>query len=133
MSLVSRDSLVLFERLLKDKWVEIRVRLHKESRGDPANISASWNAYIKGLGGMVVRGKGITHRTVKRIVGGKLENQSRRKDADPDAIFRELRDLLNFNNDLVSGKVMIANPDRFGQWLLVPSDVVERALVLGLP
>jgi hypothetical protein len=133
MSLVSRDSLVLFERALKDKYMEIRGRLHKESRGDPANVSASWNAYIKGVGGRVVRGKGVTHRTVKRIVGGKVENQSRRKNSDPDAIFRELLDLLNFNNDQVSGKVMIANPDRIGQWLLVPSDVVERVLVLGLP
>jgi hypothetical protein len=133
MSLVSRDSLVLFERALKTKYVELSMKLSMESRGDRANVSASWNAYIKGLGGFVVRGKGVTHRTVKRIVGGKVEDVSRRKDADTNAIFKELVDLLNFKNESVSDKVMVANPDRLGQWLLIPSDVVERALVLGLP
>jgi hypothetical protein len=98
-------------------------------------VSASWNTYIKGLGGFVVRGKGVTHRTVKGVVKGKSKTfrPSHRKDADPNAIFRELLDLLNFKNESVSGKVMVANPDRLGQWLLIPSDVVERALVLGLP
>lgn len=133
MSLVSRDSLVLFERALKDKYMDIRGRLHSESRGDRANVSASWNSYVKVLGGVVVRGKGVTHRTVKKIVGGKVENHRSRKDSDTNAIFKELVDLLNFKNESVSGKVMVANPDRLGQWLLIPSDVVERALVLGLP
>lgn len=119
MSLVSRETLVRFEQLLRDKHMEIRGRLHKERRGDRANVSAAWNAYIKGLGGSILRGKG--------------DPDTHRKPLQKDIIFRELVDLVNFKNERISGKVMVGSPDRVGQWMLIPSDVVERTLVLGLP
>ena len=45
----------------------------------------------------------------------------------------DIVNLINFRNDEVSGSVCVRNPDRTSQFLLVPRDVAEKILVLGMP
>jgi hypothetical protein len=113
----SRDTLDKAVQVFKDKHLEIQGRLFKERRGDRANVSAAWNKYVKELNGTIIRGKRHGGPSVGYHAG----------------LVTEMQDLINFKNERVSGSVILPNPDRAYQFMLIPRDVVDVALVLGLP
>lgn len=87
---------------------------------DRKNRSALWNKYIKNYECEIIRndvflpGKQMIHRS--DIV--KWE--------------KNLIDLINFKNNLVANSLIIPNPDRYGQYILISRDMAERILAIGM-
>lgn len=91
--------------------------IRRERPTDRANLSALWNKYLKGLGIST-----LENRKAKRhqaLLSTYLLN--------------ELVDIVNYRNEVVAGAIIIPNPDRTEQFILVPRELAERALVIGLP
>lgn len=98
------------------------LRKHMEMRDgrktDRRNFSAIWNRYLKNYGvvlladGSLGGGRSISLRT--------------------NTLLSNLMDLVNYRNEEVSGALIVANPDRPGQYLVVQRDIAERIMVLGM-
>jgi hypothetical protein len=88
--------------------------------GDRKNRSAIWNKYIKHYDIKIVRND----------VPGKsqVSNISRASEI----VLSNLIEFVNLKNDSVANSLIIRNPDRYGQWLLIPRDMAERILVIGM-
>ena len=100
------QSISVLEKTMLDRYIKFKM----ERLTDPKNLSVLWNFHLKELGITGVRPKGKRPLFVNDIVN-----------------------LINFRNDEVSGSVCVRNPDRTSQFLLVPRDVAEKILVLGMP
>jgi hypothetical protein len=87
---------------------------------DRQNRSAIWNKYLKNYSIKVVRND----------IPGKAKAKAVLRSND--IVLKNLIEIINGNNDCVSSAVIIANPDRYGQFLLVSRDIAERVLVLGM-
>ena len=49
-----------------------------------------------------------------------------------DIVMRRLIECVNFQNETVSNGIILTNPDRVGQLLIVSRDIAERILVFGM-
>lgn len=82
---------------------------------DRRNFSAVWNQYLSKYGATVVfnfndrDGKCHAVYTLQRILN-----------------------LINRNNAAVADALVISNPDRAGQFILVPREMASRIIVLGM-
>ena len=92
--------------------------IRRERPTDRANLSALWNKYLHGLG------------------VNTLDNRGRKKihnALSSSYLLNELMDIINYRNEQVSGAIIISNPDRASQYILVSRELAERILVLGMP
>jgi hypothetical protein len=102
--------------LFMERWTSMNIEL----RTDRKNLSCHWNRYLKQYEARVIR------------------FNDRRLDTDQSAYtamkrqFNGLIDLINFKNDEVSNGLVISNPDRHGQHILISRDMAERILVFGM-
>lgn len=87
---------------------------------DRKNRSAVWNKYVKNYDIKIVRND---------VPGKSKASQVPRPS---DIIIRNLIDFVNFKNESVANSLIIRNPDRYGQYILIPRDMAERILVIGM-
>lgn len=100
--------------LIIGKYVDIKQSL----KTDRKNTSAHWNRYLKNLEITL-----IADMRKKQPVPMKRTN---------DIVLERLISLVNFENEKIAGGLIIKNPDRMGQFLIVSRDVAERILVFGM-
>lgn len=86
---------------------------------DRKNRSALWNKYLKNYNCKLIRND----------VPGKKGSGTLRSQ---EIVCKNLIALINFKNEEVANALVIHNPDRFGQFLLIPKDIAERILVFGM-
>jgi hypothetical protein len=84
---------------------------------DRKNRSALWNKYLKNYDCRLIRND---------VPGKKGSVRSQ------EIVCKNLIALINFKNEEVANALVINNPDRFGQFLLIPKDIAERILVFGM-
>jgi len=96
-----------FHELFDKKWV------------DRKNRSAIWNKYIKNYNCKVVR------NDIPKI----MEKSDVRAS---EVVLQNILKLINYSNESIADHLVFRNPDRYGQWILIPRDVAERILVLGM-
>jgi len=82
------------------------------SETDRRNFSEIWNRYLGTYSAVVLRD------VDDRGVSGRA--------------FQNLLEMVNYDNGAVSDALVIRNPDRPGQYILLPRDVASRILVLGM-
>lgn len=84
---------------------------------DRKNRSALWNKYIKNYECKIIRND-----------EGKKAHAVRGQEI----VCKNLIEFINFKNEFVNNALVIRNPDRFGQFLLISRDMAERILVFGM-
>lgn len=97
--------------MVTKKWTEIGLS-HKTDR---RNRSAIWNKYLDEMGISLVRQTRYPDHKMSMAIMMQL-----------------VLDTINHQNEKVSDAIIIGNPDRRGQFLLVPREVASRILVLGM-
>ena len=102
---VARLSKALMQRYLE---------MVHDVRTDRRNFSALWNKVMESHGITVVR--------VTKESGGD----------SPISILKRMVHLVNYENEKVSDALVVPNPDRESQYLLVPRESASRILVLGM-
>jgi hypothetical protein len=112
----NKTSLDRLSLLFLDKHYKMGLEL----RTDRKNLSEHWNRHVEKHFGITI---------IRDIVHPKLNKNNLSKSF---SILNQLFELINFKNDLVKDAVIIKNPDRHGQYLVVPGDVAERILVFGM-
>jgi hypothetical protein len=108
----SRESIVQLEMIIGMKHREMR----EEKNTDRRNFSVIWNKYLTIYGATVL---GIHRKDVKHTVPSV-------------ALFNNLLNLINYNNEMVADSVIIDNPDRLGQYILLKREMAEKILLLGM-
>jgi hypothetical protein len=103
---------------LYSAFVDKYASMNKDQRTDRANMSAIWNKHLKGYDIRVVRNENGKSK-MKRQFGAAYALQN-------------LIHTINFKNSCVADALIIDNPDRPGQYLLVPREKAELILVLGM-
>lgn len=97
--------------LFSEKYFKMRGM----AKTDRRNFSAIWNKYLSRYNAEVLvnfRGKGDSVHVAHTLAN--------------------IIEIVNMRNEWVAGSLVIANPDRNGQYILVPRDMAERIMVLGL-
>lgn len=105
---------------LSSLFVEKYNSMKGEICTDRANMSALWNKYLKGYDIRVIRNHG--HNRKDRLYN--LSNTHH--------VVSNLINVINFHNECVADALIIDNPDRIGQYILVPRSKAELILVLGM-
>ena len=108
----SRESIGQLETIIGMKHREMR----EEKNTDRRNFSVIWNKYLTIYGATVL---GIQRKDVKHNVPSV-------------ALFNNLLNLINYNNEMVADCVIIDNPDRLGQYILLKREMAEKILLLGM-
>lgn len=111
---MDKDIVPSLERLFLERWQSMRI----SSKTDRRNLSAKWNRYLGNYGAEVL------HNFRGR--------RTKESDAHVRHAFMNLVEIINRRNDRVAGSVVIKNPDRAGQFIILPRDMGERILVLGM-
>lgn len=94
--------------------------MRAENRTDRRNFSAIWNKYLENYGVVLI--SDLT----------KSNKPYRSRHLQTDRMLANLIDMVNFRNGAVADALVIDNPDRPGQYLLVQKDMAERIFVLGM-
>lgn len=100
---------------LQDIFSKKYAEMKQGNKTDRRNFSARWNKYLKGYGAEILhnfRGKGDNNHVTFTLFN--------------------LVDLVNYRNEVVSDALVIRNPDRMGQYILVPRGMAARIMVLGM-
>ena len=97
-------------RLLERAVAERHLSIEAERRTDRKNLSEIWNRHVAEIGISLIRQKRDRVLSVRDII-----------------------DIINSRNPEVSDALCISNPDRHGQFLLVPRETAEKILALGMP
>jgi hypothetical protein len=100
-----------------------------EQKTDRKNASALWNKYLKSYDVQLIKG---VVKSPKRTIQRALRNTSVKYDVSLPQMLREIIDLVNYRNEDVSGGLVIPNPDRSGQYILISREIAERILVFGM-
>lgn len=108
----NRENVMRLQKCFVEKHMEMRSRL----KTDKANLSSFWNKYLAGYNAKVIRN---TSKKGYSALGSTY-------------VLETLIRTINFNNEDVASSLIIQNPDRPGQYILISRDVAERALVLGM-
>lgn len=116
----NRTSLDRLYLIFAEKHYKMGVDLLTDRR----NLSEHWNRHLeKNFGIQIIRGLDL--KAKDKFKDGQLILQYRH-------LLNSLLDLINYENNLVQNRVVIKNPDRHGQFLIVPNDIAERILVFGM-
>ena len=110
----NQDTISRVRAAFLDKYMSMK----QEDRTDRANMSAIWNKYLKGYDIRVVR-----NHSRQGKMGSNFGAQY---------VLENLIYFINFKNGDVADALIIENPDRLGQYMLVPRDKAEMILVLGM-
>jgi hypothetical protein len=102
----TKEEVDLLERAVAAR----HAKFYSELRTDRKNLSEIWNRHIKEIGISLIRHSRDKVLTIHDIIG-----------------------LINFRNPDVSDALCIRNPDRTGQFLLVPRDIASKIMMLGMP
>lgn len=107
-----------------------------EQKTDRKNASALWNKYLKSYDVQLIKG---VVKSPKRTIQRALRNTSVKYrldgalyDVSLPQMLREIIDLVNYRNDDVAGGLVVPNPDRSGQYILISREIAERILVFGM-
>jgi hypothetical protein len=111
----NQETLGRVNLLFREKWISMRM----EIKTDRSNMSAIWNKYLNKYDVTIIREEPML-------------SCLRPKPREVRVGVPDLVRLINFKNEEVAGRLMIGNPDRPGQWLLVPREIAERILVFGM-
>jgi hypothetical protein len=104
------------DQLFAERWSSMR----DEKRTDRKNLSCHWNRYLKQYEVRVIRcGDRRPDEDHSPYVGLKRQLEG-------------IIELINRKNDEVSNGLIINNPDRIGQYILIQRDMAERILVFGM-
>jgi hypothetical protein len=90
--------------------------MQRERNTDRRNFSVIWNKYLTIYGAVVL---GVGRKDVKH-------------DLPSSALFNNLLHLINYNNEMVADALIIDNPDRLGQYIVIKREMAEKILVLGM-
>jgi hypothetical protein len=88
-------------------------RMKSERRTDRKNLSALWNSYLSTYGVTLLRSD-----KKEVVVQGE--------------ILKTLMDIINHRNELVAEALVIRNPDRPLQYIIVPRESAQKIIVLGM-
>lgn len=110
----NQDTIGRVRAAFLDKYMSMK----QEKRTDRANMSSFWNKYLKGYDIRVIRNHNRQGKT-----GNQFGTQY---------VLDNLIHFINFKNSDVADALIIENPDRLGQYMLVPRDKAEMILVLGM-
>jgi hypothetical protein len=111
-----KESVERLEVLFMEKWTSMK----NDLKTDRKNLSCHWNRYLKQYEVRVLR------------FGERKPNEPRSPYLSASQRFQGIIDLINFKNDEVANGLVIDNPDRVGQHMLIQREVAERILVLGM-
>ena len=103
---------------LQSMFVVKHGELCSSLKTDRKNLSAHWNMYLKNFN--IVQ--------INNVEKGRKPNFQRSRDI----VMRRLIECVNFQNETVSNGIILTNPDRVGQLLIVSRDIAERILVFGM-
>ena len=87
-------------------------RMRSEKRTDRKNLSVIWNSYLSTYGVTLLR--------------------SEKKVLSQGDILKKIVDIINHRNEVVSDALVILNPDRTNQYLIVPRESAQKIMVLGM-
>ena len=107
-----KEMIARLETSVRERFLALR----KEIKTDRKNMSEIWNKRLRELDIQMLRPK-------KELRGSSAAVW----------LSGELIRLVNFDNDRIVGRILVCNPDRIGQYLLVPRDVANKILMLGMP
>jgi hypothetical protein len=107
----TKERLKTLSRALSLRYVAFR----EEKGTDRRNLSAIWNRHLENLGIRVVRPAAWPKLPEKNLT------------------LMELVRIINEENDRVAGSLCVPNPDRPGQLMLVPVELAEKVLFVGMP
>lgn len=93
------------------KYAEMK----RDNKTDRRNFSAVWNRYLSKYGATVV-----------------FNFNDRDGKCHPIHTLQRILNLINRNNSAVADALVISNPDRAGQFILVHREMASRIIVLGL-
>lgn len=88
-------------------------QMRSEKNTDRKNLSAIWNSYLSTYGVTILRSD------KKQVM----------VHAD---VLKTLVDIINRRNEIVSDALVIINPDRPNQYLIVPRESAQKIVVLGM-
>lgn len=91
-------------------------QMQEEHKTDRRNLSAIWNRYLGVYGASLL---GVGRKDLK-------------DNAPNMALFVNLVNIVNHNNDLIADSLILDNPDRIGQYIIMKRDMAEKILILGL-
>lgn len=110
-----RDAVARLRGLFWRKHIEMRAK-HKTDR---RNFSAIWNRYLAGYDATLLGDK----------PSGKV---SKSDEMVANRLLVSLVNMVNFDNGKVASGLVIDNPDRPGQYIVLQREMAERIMVLGL-
>lgn len=99
--------------IFRRKYLEMK----NSSPTDRRNFSAVWNKYLRDKYGATVLFNFHESASWKVDIGH---------------AFRNILNTINFDNRAVADALVIPNPDREGQFILVPREMASRIIVLGM-
>jgi len=102
--------------LFRKKHYHMRAELKTDRR----NFSAIWNRYLENYGVILI--SDLT----------KSNKPYRNRYLQTDRMLLNLIDMVNLRNGDISDALVLDNPDRPGQYILVQRDMAERIFVLGM-
>jgi len=94
-----------------------KIKFHEfliSQKTDRKNRSALWNKYLEHYECKIVRSP---------------RNDDRNREV---LLLRTFLQMINHDNQVLVDSIVINNPDRPGQYLVIKRDVAERILVLGM-
>ena len=146
----NEESVAKLNELISLKHIELRLSKAKKPGGDRKNISALWNRHLEGYGVKLITGeipqsywKKVAGRITKAfrqsgkpsIANGLSEAMHRRDilhrsgSPPPQDVLIQVIELVNLES---SGCLVVPNPDRVGQYIMIPKDIAEKILVFGM-
>jgi len=130
---VQGEDLMVWDSTAISKLNELVFARHRkfvlEQKTDRKNASALWNKYLKSYDVQLIKG---VVKSPKRTIQRALRNTSVKYDVSLPQMLREIIYLVNYRNEDVSGGLVIPNPDRSGQYILISREIAERILVFGM-
>jgi hypothetical protein len=111
-----KEAIQKLDMLFTERWQSMR----DEKRTDRKNLSCHWNRYLKQYEVRVLR------------FGERKPNEPRSPYLSASQRLQGFISLINFKNDEVANGLVIDNPDRPGQHILISRDMAERILVFGM-
>lgn len=112
----NKNSVDLLEKKIRERHYKMGIEL----RTDRKNLSEHWNRHIE---------KHFGIRVINDItdVPNKVEGR-----AKTFAVLNKIINIINLDNDLIKNALVVRNPDRNNQYLIVSADIAEKILVFGM-
>lgn len=122
----TQEAIRNLQSLFNKKFMEMQLARKTDRR----NLSAIWNRYIANYGVRIVFDFRENTRKPRRATSSVTSMQQHY--AKLDDTLSNFISVINHNNIDVVGSLVLKNPDRHTQYLLIKRDMAERILVLGM-